>query len=304
MKMEISKNSRQRNAFPRSVMFTSALEAERFQKAKLSGADICLIDLEDSVPGNKKALARTTCLETLRTGSRDCAAAVRINEIRSGQFLNDMLALIDCEITPEMILLPMIRNCDEVGIVRALFAESGKHPMIFALIETPDAVRKVDAIAAQSDGLVFGSADFAALLGAEISWENMLYPRQKIAIAAARYGIAAIDTPCYDLAGPDLLVRECMGSKNLGFHGKAAVHPSQVATIKQIFTRSKAEENRAIAILEANDRNGGAINKIDGQMIGPPFVKWANKILRENDRVHESMTADDLSPFDRAGLSV
>ena len=266
---------------PRVIMFTPGLDRERFQKATRSGADRCLIDLEDSVPLASKAVARERGIETLNEGTSACLVAMRINEIRSREFLHDMRALLACPATPAMVLLPMVRGADEIDIVRALFSDLDKHPLLFALIETPDAVENVDAIAARSDGLLFGAADLAALLGTQISWENMLYPRQRIAMAAARYGIAAIDTPCYDLSGPDLLVRECNGAKSLGFRGKAAVHPHQVSTIRELFSPSALERERATAIVDASDGNGGAIGKVDGQMIGPPFVKWAQKKLLE-----------------------
>ncbi|MBB3118017.1 HpcH/HpaI aldolase/citrate lyase family protein [Pseudoduganella violacea] len=282
---------------PRAVMFLSALKAEHFDKVKRSGADICLIDLEDAVPCAHKALARARCLEALQLHGASCRFAVRINELRSREFLSDMQALLDCAMTPHMVLLPMVETAAEIDIVRALFGAQDKFPLLFALIETLNGLHQVDAIAARADGLLFGAADFAALLGTDISWENMLHARQQIGLAAARHGIVAIDTPCFDLAGPELLQRECRGARALGFHGKAAVHPQQVEIIRALFTPSQEEQARARAIVAADALHGGAIATVDGQMIGPPFVKRAKRLLRELGPLEEAAGAADPAAF-------
>ena len=176
-------------------------------------------------------------------------------------------------------MLTMVRDACELEIVHSLLSSLEREVQLYVTVETMEAIDTIDDIASQCSGLVFGSADFAAELGVDIGWENMLYARQRIANAAARYDIAAIDTACYHLDDPELLLQESQAVKALGFHGKAIVHPRQLATVMDVFTPSAAELERAREILRRSKHSNGEIFTLDGDMIGPPFIKKARRLL-------------------------
>lgn len=264
---------------PRSILYTPGYNLGRLFKARESGADVCLIDLEDSVPLSKKTLARKNCLHILNNHHHESKVAVRINELRSPEGLLDINALIDSTAIPDIVLMTMIRDASEIEIVRSLLNTKNKPFMLYVTIETVEAIDDIDRIAMQCDGLVFGSADLAAELGVEIAWENMLYARQRIANAAARHDIAAIDTACYHLDNKALLLEESIAVKALGFHGKAIVHPKQLSTVMEVFSPSIREIERAKEILRLAKDSEGEIFTVGGDMIGPPFIKKARKLL-------------------------
>lgn len=264
---------------PRSILYTPAFNLERLMGARESGADVCLIDLEDSVPPAKKDQAREHCLQLLKGPISSSQVAVRINELRSPHGLLDLGAFISQGLAPDIVMLTMVRDACELEIVHSLLSSLEREVQLYVTVETMEAIDNLDDIASQCSGLVFGSADFAAELGVDIGWENMLYARQRIANAAARYDIAAIDTACYHLDDPELLLQESQAVKALGFHGKAIVHPRQLATVMDVFTPSAAELERAREILRRSKQSNGEIFTLDGDMIGPPFIKKARKLL-------------------------
>lgn len=264
---------------PRSILYTPAFNLERLMGARESGADVCLIDLEDSVPPAKKDQAREHCLQLLKGPTSSSQVAVRINELRSPHGLLDLGAFISQGLAPDIVMLTMVRDACELEIVHSLLSSLEREVQLYVTVETMEAIDNLDDIASQCSGLVFGSADFAAELGVDIGWENMLYARQRIANAAARYDIAAIDTACYHLDDPELLLQESQAVKALGFHGKAIVHPRQLATVMDVFTPSAAELERAREILRRSKHSNGEIFTLDGDMIGPPFIKKARKLL-------------------------
>ena len=69
----------------RSLLFTPATRPDRFAKAAEVGADVLIIDLEDSVAPADKARARETALG-YHASAHDAQTALRINglETRAG----------------------------------------------------------------------------------------------------------------------------------------------------------------------------------------------------------------------------
>src|SRR5580692_2016605 len=91
----------------RSWLFTPATRPDRFAKAAASGADVCIIDLEDSVAPADKAAARRTALGHLAqpaTGS--CGRALRMNGLDTRFGLADLQAFLESSACPDFLVLP------------------------------------------------------------------------------------------------------------------------------------------------------------------------------------------------------
>ncbi|QND46580.1 CoA ester lyase (plasmid) [Rhizobium lusitanum] len=262
------------------VLYTPGFSSGRIAAAARSSASALLFDLEDSVPKGRKPLARELLSSWCKQPKGGGLRAVRINELRSLEYLYDLSCLLAIESHPDIVVLTMVTDAQEIEIVRHHFADGGYRPRMFVTIETTMALERIDAIAAVSDGLILGSADLAAQLGVDISWDNMLYARQRIVHAAATYGIPAVDTACFHLDDDAELIKESQKAKELGFVGKAAVHPRQVDIITKIFQPTEAEIARAREIVARAGEADGEIIRLDGNMIGPPFVIRAKKLLQ------------------------
>ena len=101
--------------------------------------------------------------------------------------------------------------------------------------------------------LFFGGGDFAADIGAEGSWENLLFARSQIVAAAATTGIAAIDVPYFnkDSLG---LEHEAAASRKLGMTGEAALRPEQLASINACFNPETHAVSHAQSIKRQSPR--------------------------------------------------
>src|SRR5215472_10164706 len=87
----------------RSMIVTSALDTGRFASARRCGADISLIDLEDSVPAEFKDQARAS-FAALLAEQVSGASGLRINSVRTSTGLRDLLAVLDADVEPDVIV--------------------------------------------------------------------------------------------------------------------------------------------------------------------------------------------------------
>jgi citrate lyase subunit beta/citryl-CoA lyase/(S)-citramalyl-CoA lyase len=270
-------------AIPRSILYTPALSLDRVVKGWSYDADVHLIDLEDGVPPQKKAAAREICLAALEKAPASVSTGVRVNELSTMDAIRDLAMLADAAARPGLIVMTMVRSGPEVTLMRDVLASAGAHPEIFVTLETPSALAEIDAIAASADGLVLGSADLAASLGIEISWAGLLAARQAMVLACARYGTACIDTANFRLAEPEVLAAEIEQARELGFHGKVAVHPAELPAINQALRPDPNRLRQARRITDAVVAAGGGIAVLDGHMVGPPFARMARATVASGD---------------------
>src|SRR5271154_1509055 len=89
----------------RSWLFTPATRPERFEKAAASGADVSIIDLEDSVAPADKAGARRSALAPLgQPAAGSCRRALRINGLERRFGLADLQALLEGGALPDYLV--------------------------------------------------------------------------------------------------------------------------------------------------------------------------------------------------------
>jgi (S)-citramalyl-CoA lyase len=115
-----------------------------------------------------------------------------------------------------------------------------------------------------------------ANLGAETAWEPLLLIRSRIVQAAATAEIAVLDSPYFDIANADALKQETKASATLGFHGKCAIHPAQIATINEVLTPTAEEVAKTRQILLVNLQGVGSV---DHQMVDEAVARKARLIL-------------------------
>ncbi|MDX3233143.1 aldolase/citrate lyase family protein [Streptomyces sp. ME19-01-6] len=193
---------------------------------------------------------------------------------------------------PGFIVMTMVKSRVVVALMRDTLASAGTRPEIYVTVETPAAVADIDAIAAVSDGLILGSADLAAALGIEISWAGLLAARQAMVLAGARHGTALIDTANFRLAEPETLAEEIDRVRELGFHGKVTVHPSELGAINRALRPDPAGLRMARRVTEAVRAADGGIAVLDGNMVGPPFARMARATVARGDAWAERFGRD------------
>lgn len=267
----------------RSIIFTPALKIDRLPRAAASGADVCLIDLEDSVSAPDKSVARELMHNHFGVRPENCGpTAVRINAIDTEAGLDDILSIRDGRYTPDFLVIPKIESASGVAFVETLLGKRGADVRLIALVETATGIRRAEEIAAASkrmSALMFGSADYTRNIGAEICWDSLLVARSILVAAAGNAGLPSIDTPFFDIADLEGLRVDCDRVRRLGFTGRCVIHPNQTSIVNSAFSYSPAAVERAGRIVAASEASGGNICQIDGQMIGLPIVEQARRVV-------------------------
>ena len=117
---------------------------------------------------------------------------------------------------------------------------------------------------------------FRSVMGTRPDWPAMVSARSRLIEAAASQGLPAIDSPCFDLTDPEAIRTESEAARGLGFVGKLAIHPAQIAPLHLAFTPSEAETLWARRVLEENS-NGAAM--VDGKLVDEAIARQARRIL-------------------------
>ncbi|MFF3350730.1 HpcH/HpaI aldolase/citrate lyase family protein [Streptomyces sp. NPDC002779] len=267
---------------------TPGIAPARFHTAVGSGAEVVLLDLEDSVLAGSKADARAAVLAFIDARTRRSGGpllGVRINAVDGAEGLRDLAAMDEGTLRPDLVVVPKVESGREIEAVVQAVRGAQAAPKVWALIESPRGVVALPGIVHTPGlaGVLFGAADYAAAAGCQLTSRAMWYPRAQLVTAAVAAGIPAVDSPFFSLDDQDGLRRDALEAVELGFAGKVAVHPRQLSVIAQAFAPSPRELEAARAVLDAASlaaQAGGAITTADGVMVGPPLIEAALAVVR------------------------
>jgi citrate lyase subunit beta/citryl-CoA lyase len=269
-------------------------------KARSLEADEVIIDLEDSVPVDLKAQARGQVCTALRTGEWQAGTvAVRINATTSQWCHRDVTELIEgAGDRLAALIVPKVEGSSDVEFVARLAGmveqESGREQPVGLelLIETATGLRRINESARASERvetLIVGYADLAASLGhpmreaGEEPADRWLHVLQTVLIAARDAGAQAIDGPYFEIADVDGLRKRAERARSLGYDGKWALHPTQIAPLNEVFSPTPAEFEQASAVLDELERaeraDGRGAVLLDGQMIDEAMRKQAAQVV-------------------------
>lgn len=261
----------------RSLLFVPGSRPDRFDKAVASGADAIIIDLEDAVLPVDKMTARLNAITWLAEMNGPAVAGVRINSPRSATGCADIAAFANAGAEPDFIMVPKAETAIDMEIVgQALRARA-----LIAVIESGRGLNNAHEIARQSaGGILFGGADYAASLGADLSdWDAMILARGMIASACGAAGCPAYDVPFLDVGDLEGLERLTRRARAFGFSGRACIHPSQVAMVNSVFTPDASEISEARAIISALEASSGGAVLHKGKLVDKPIILAAERTL-------------------------
>jgi citrate lyase subunit beta/citryl-CoA lyase/(S)-citramalyl-CoA lyase len=267
------------------MLSTPALAQRRYVKGHQAGADLCVLDLEDSVPPWGKEQARHQAEQFFAAPSAAATrCGVRINAVTESDGIRDLLALQQYAVKPAVVVIPKVESARDVEIVAKILGPVVPDLELFAVVETPRGIENVASIATGSSRLrtlIFGAADYSFEVGARLSWDYLLHARSRIVNAARAANIEVVDAPMFDINDISGLREESRRSHALGFSGKIAIHPRQIPVINEVFSpdaRTLQEANRVVSAAQSNDFR---IAVVDGVMMGPPFFEAARRLIEE-----------------------
>ncbi|PKB14734.1 citrate lyase subunit beta/citryl-CoA lyase [Novosphingobium kunmingense] len=281
----------------RSWLFVPGDSAKKLGKAPSAGADVLIVDLEDSVVPERKPAARELTCAWLKEHGERAGRWVRINALDTDWWREDLAAVLPG--APDGIVVPKSAGPDTVALVSAeLDALEARHGLaigstrIMPLVsETAAAALTIPAYVGSTlprlAGLTWGAEDLSAAIGATRkrdaggAWtDTFRMVRSQALLAAHALGVAAIDTLHADFGDAAGLQAAAEAARADGFAGMLAIHPAQVAVINAAFTPSTAElaEAQAIVSAFAESPDAGAL-QIGGKMIDRPHLQLALRVL-------------------------
>ena len=276
----------------RSLMFVPATGEKFVAKAHTRGADVVILDLEDSIPPGEKQAARDALPKASATvGQAGAEVAVRINralDLAVPDIAAAVMPTVGTLMLPKVMGPEHIRLLSEVVTAReAALGMTIGHTRFVAVVETPDAIPLLSAIATADPRVVsigVGAEDLSTELEAVPS-ADLLYHFGMMVVAAARaariqpMGSVGPFADFSDLEGYRASLRR---SRALGFACQACIHPAQVPIINEEYGPSPAEVDRArrlIATFDAALAEGKGAVAFEGQMIDLPVVERARRLL-------------------------
>jgi malyl-CoA/(S)-citramalyl-CoA lyase len=191
------------------------------------------------------------------------------------------------------------------GIERAR-GGGGRRVGISALVETPKGVARADEIAAahpRLETVIFGLGDYMAemrtpdgtvglpnpdyAMPAEPTPhlnDQWHYALARIANACRAAGVRPIDAVYATTATRRACAPPPAGRGRLGFDGKWAIHPDQVAPVNEVFSPDPARvewARRTLALLERSAAAGAGAAGEGGTMVDAAHARMARHVLRQ-----------------------
>ena len=296
-----------RQRLQRSELAVPGSPPALFEKAAASDVDYVFLDLEDAVAPGDKVQARLNVIEGLRDidwRGLGKTISVRINGIDTHYMYRDVVDVVEqAGEHLDTILIPKVGVAADVYMVDAMVSQIEEacglteKIGIEALIETTLGMANVESVAVSSprlEAMHFGVADYAASCRARttnIGGLNPDYPGDqwhqalsRMLVACRAYGLRPIDGPFGDFNDPDGYIDGARRAAALGYEGKWAIHPSQVALANEVFSPPVAEVDRAHRILVALEEaaaEGRGAAQLDGRMIDAASARMAENVVAQ-----------------------
>ncbi|GCE43849.1 Hydroxymethylglutaryl-CoA lyase [Rhodococcus wratislaviensis] len=257
-------------------LFCPADRPERYAKAA-AAADVVILDLEDGVAAGDKEAARVALIDTPLDPDR---TVVRVNPVGTEDHERDLLALDGTRYTRLMLA-----KCESADQVLSLAPRE-----VIALVESPLGALAVTeiALAASTIGVMWGAEDLVAAMGGNSSRRDdgsyrdvATQVRSSTLLAAKGYHRLALDSVYLDIKDLDGLRAEALDAVAVGFDVKVAIHPGQVAVIREAYAPSDEDVDWATRVLAAvADQRG--VFAFEGKMVDAPVLRHAEAILRRS----------------------
>jgi citrate lyase subunit beta / citryl-CoA lyase len=255
----------------RTLLFVPGDRPDRFEKAVASEADIVVIDLEDSVAPGAKATARAAVAKWI---APEHEVMLRINACDTPWFKDDLALVAERGILG--VMLPKAEPNSTTADIAAMT------PTI-ALIESARGVAGMGRLDFNYRGLrrfALGDVDLSLDLGITAGAAVLDPVRLQMIVASRIYGMAPpIDGVSLDIEDLGAVERDARRARSLGFSGKLAIHPRQVAAILGAFRASAEEIAWAKRLIEVDRDAGGSAASLNGQMVDKPLVERARRLL-------------------------
>lgn len=264
----------------RSYLYVPGDRPDRLESSLRRGADGIIVDLEDAVAPDRKDKARAAAAAWVAAARWTGELWIRINP--GPLRLQDVLAFADVPVTG--LCLAKTANSAEVKSISAVLDAHGSRAALAPVLETAATVLDARSIAAapRVRRLQLGEADLRAELGIEASEDDreLLYLRSHVVLCSAA---AAIDPPLspasVNFRDLDAFEASTRALRNLGFFGRACIHPAQIPVANAVFTPTAEEIAAAQEVLDTLTNSGQSAVAVGGALIDEAVARKARRTL-------------------------
>jgi citrate lyase subunit beta/citryl-CoA lyase len=282
----------------RSLLFMPGSNARALEKARNLPADGLILDLEDSVAPEAKALARDQIAQAIAAGGYGKREIlIRVNTLDSPWWMDDIM--MAGKARPDGILVPKISSVEDFKKIAHCLGDVDAAPSIrvWAMIEIAHAVLRAEELAAASQnsemrlaGFMFGPNDISRETRIRmLPGRAAMIPMITHCILATRaWGLEILDGPYSDIGNFNGFGQECTQARDLGFDGKTLIHPGQIEACNAIFTPPADEVAQARKIIAAFERPENAARgaiQLDGQMVERLHADMARRTIAIADAI-------------------
>ena len=279
---------------PRLFLFAPANVARRAEGAMAAAADAAILDLEDAVPPGEKTAARDALAALLATPRSGTALRyVRVNAATTPLCLADLQAALAAG--AEGIVLPKADNAEDLAAFawsfRQICGTLNRDPAsieILPIVETARGLVHLAQLPWRACGITrvaLGTVDLLADLGTGAAdTDAAILHAQRLCVAGSRAaGLAApidgVHLDVKDAAGAEAAMRASLA---IGFGGKLAIHPMQIAPLRAglVPPASELEWAREVdAAYAAAQASGSGAIIVRGKLVDEPVAKRARDLI-------------------------
>ncbi len=276
----------------RSVLYMPGSNARAIEKARTLAADGVILDLEDAVAPEAKEQARQQVADAVKAGGFGKREVfIRVNGIDTPWHADDLAAAAHAG--PDAILVPKIGKVEQLERIgqRLLDMHTDRKTRVWAMIETPEAIFNINALAAEAHdsetrlaGFVMGTNDLAKETRARLlpGRAPMVSWLATCLLAAHGHGIDILDGVYNDLSDAKGFEAECAQARDMGFDGKTLIHPNQIEPCNTVFSPGADEIVQARKLIAAFDlpenKNKGVV-QVEGRMVERMHAEMARRTV-------------------------
>ncbi|MDG5495233.1 CoA ester lyase [Niveispirillum sp. BGYR6] len=278
----------------RSALYMPGANPRALEKARTLGADVLLLDLEDSVAPDAKEQARAQVVATIAAGGYGYRELViRTNGLDTPWGHADLVAAATSG--ADAVLIPKVDSAEGVRMADRVLRAAGapESLRLWVMMETPRAMLAAADIAGacpRLECLVMGTSDLTKDLGALNTPDRlpMITGLGLTLLAARAFGLSVLDGVHVDLEDEAGFAAACRQGRELGFDGKTLIHPKQLAAANSAFAPTADEMARARRIIAAHAEAvaaGKGVTLVDGKLVEALHVETARRTVALGDAV-------------------
>ena len=278
-----------------SLLFVPADSLRKMASARKMRPDGFIYDLEDAVPVASKVEARHLLSDELNSFINPRPTIfVRVNGFDTAFVEDDLRVFVRPEVAG--IVLPKCHDASQIAQVHQelsrlenqMSVPDGSVKLV-PILESAKGVARAGELARSSSRIIalfFGGEDFCADMGITRSknGDEIGVARSLVVLAAKSERLQVVDGPFTDFHDRARLFEETRRIRQMGFTGKALIHPDQIETVHLAMAPSDEEIAAAQEIVSVFENSGRGVTVVRGKMIDEPIVAQARKLLQQSAR--------------------